>query len=45
MDDLCDLTLNKLGDLSREMSVEVYSYFDALTMVRTLVGFSGCVRH
>ena len=33
MNDLCDLTLAKLGDLSREVPVEVYSYFDVLTEV------------
>jgi len=37
MNDLCDLTLDKLGDLSREVPVEVFSYFDVLTGVRTLV--------
>ena len=35
MDHLCNLTLDKLGDLSREIHVEVYSYFDFLTGVRT----------
>jgi len=39
MEDLCDLTLNKLGDLSREVHVEVYSYFDLLTRVRIFVAF------
>jgi len=34
MDSLCDLTLAKLGDLSREVRVEVHSYFDILTEVR-----------
>jgi len=34
MDSLCDLALAKLGDLSREVHVEVYSYFDVLTGVR-----------
>ena len=38
MDGLCDLTLAKLGDLSHEVPVEEYSYFDVLTEVRTLVG-------
>ena len=37
MDGLCDLTLDKLVDLSREVHVEVYSYFDVLTEVRILV--------
>ena len=40
MNDLCDLTLAKLGDLSREAHVEVYSYFDVLTQVRISVGFT-----
>ena len=40
MDDLCDLTLAKLGDLSREARVEVYSYLDVLTRVRVLVDFT-----
>ena len=39
MNDLCDLTLEKLEDLSREVHVEVYSYFDVLTGVRTLALF------
>ena len=34
MDDLCDMTLDKLGDLAREVRVEDYSYFDVLTVVR-----------
>jgi len=34
MNDLCDLTLNKVGGLSREVRVELYSYFDVLTGVR-----------
>jgi len=37
MDSLCDRTLAKLGDLSREVRVELYSYFDVLTKVRILV--------
>ena len=40
MSDLCDLALNKLGDLSREVRVEVYSCLDVLTEVRILVHFS-----
>ena len=40
MDDLYHLTLTKLGDLSREVHVKVYSYFDVLTEVRTPVGFA-----
>ena len=45
MDDLCDLTSAKLGDLSREVHIEVYSHFDVLTEVRILVGFlQMCVR-
>ena len=37
MDGLCDMTLAKLGNLSREVRVEVYSYFDVLTEVRILL--------
>jgi len=37
MDGLCDLTLAKLGVLSREVHIEVYSYFDVLTEVRVPV--------
>ena len=33
MDSLYDLTLDKLGDLSHDVYVEVYSYFDVLTKV------------
>lgn len=40
MDDLYDLTLAKLGNLSREVHVEVYSHSDILTRVRTSVGFA-----
>ena len=39
MRNLCDLTLNKLGELSREVRVEMYSLFDVLTGVRILVVF------
>ena len=39
MRNLCDLTLNKLGELSREVRVEMYSLFDVLTRVRILVVF------
>ena len=39
MNGLCDLTLNKLGALSREVHVEVHSYFDVLTGVRIFVTF------
>jgi len=31
MDDLCDLTLDKLGNISREVRIEEYSHFDVLT--------------
>jgi len=31
MNDLYDLTLDKLGNLSLEVPIEVYSYFDVLT--------------
>ena len=37
MDDLCDLTLDKLGGLSRGMYIEDFSYFDVLTGVRALI--------
>ena len=37
MDDLFDLTLEKLGNLSLEVHIEEYSHFDALTGVRILV--------
>ena len=40
MDGLCDLTLAKLGDLSRELHVEVYSYSDVLTRVRASMDFA-----
>ena len=39
MDDLFDMTLIRLRDLSREVRVEVYSYFDVLTGVRISVVF------
>ena len=39
MDDLCNMTLGKLGDLPGEAHVEMYSGFDVLTEVRILVGF------
>jgi len=39
MNDLYDLTLAKLGDLSREVHIDVHSHFDVLTEVRILVGF------
>ena len=39
MNDLFDLTLNKLGALSRDIHVELYSYFDLLTGVRNSVAF------
>ena len=38
MDDLCNLTLDKLGELSNEVHVEEYSHFDVLTEVRIPVG-------
>jgi len=37
MNDLSDLALARLVDLSREVRVEVYTYFDVLTEVRLLV--------
>jgi len=40
MDELFHLTLDKLGDLSREIRVEVYSHFDVLTQVRTSLGLA-----
>lgn len=36
IDGLCDLALEQLADLSREVHVEEYSHFDVLTGVRTL---------
>ena len=36
MDDLCDLALVNLGNLSNEVRIEEYSRFDALTGVRIL---------
>ena len=36
MNDLRDLTLDKLGDLTREVRVEDCSYLDVLTIVRAL---------
>ena len=41
MNDLCDLTLDKLADLSREVHIEVYSHFDVLTEVCIWWVFSG----
>ena len=40
MDDLCDLTLEKLGNLSHEVQIEEHSHFDILTGVRALVVLS-----
>ena len=40
MNSLCDLTLAKLGDLSHEAPVEVYSLLDVLTQVRIPVSFA-----
>ena len=37
MEDLCDLALDKLANLSHEVHIEEYSYFDVLTGVCTLV--------
>lgn len=37
MDDMCDLALENLADLSREVHMDEYSHFDALTGVRILV--------
>ena len=34
MNDLCDLALGRLGNLSLEVHIEKYSHFDALTGVR-----------
>ena len=34
MDEMCDLSLGKLGDLSHEVPVEGHSHFDVLTGVR-----------
>ena len=38
MDDLCDLTIEKLGNVSHEAHIEEYTHFDVLTGVRILVG-------
>lgn len=35
MTSLYDLTLDKLGNLSLEVRIEMYSHFDLLTGVRT----------
>ena len=37
MGGLCDLTLDKLGNLSHEVHIEEYSHFDVLTGVRILL--------
>ena len=37
MDDLCDLALERLGDISREVHIEQHSQFDVLTGVRISV--------
>ena len=34
MEELCDLTLGKLGNISNEVHIEGYSQFDVLTGVR-----------
>ena len=34
MDRLCDLTLERLGDVSLEVRIEQYTHFDVLTGVR-----------
>ena len=39
MDYLCDLTLNKLGNVSLEVHIEQYTHFDVLTGVRILTTF------
>ena len=39
MGGLCDLTLDKLGNLSHEVHIEEYSHFDVLTGVR-ISGFT-----
>ena len=39
MGDLCDLTLDRLGNVSHEAHIEEYTHFDVLTGVRILVGF------
>ena len=40
MTKLCEQALDKLGALSREVHVEVYSCLDVLTEARILVRFS-----
>jgi len=37
MEGLCDLTLDKLGNISSEVHIEEYSHFDVLTGVRISV--------
>lgn len=45
MDDLCDLTLAKLANLSHQVYIEEHSHLDVLTGVRVLVFCSGRGRH
>jgi len=40
MEELCDLTLDKLGSISNKVHIEEYSQFDVLTGVRTSVVFA-----
>ena len=42
---LCDLTLEKLANISLEVRIEQYSHLDVLTGVRILAIFSGRLRH
>ena len=45
MDDLCDLAIEKLGNVSYRAHIEEYSHFDLLTGVRILlVVYSGRIR-
>ena len=39
MEELCDLTLDKLGNISNEVHIDEYSQFDVLTGVRISVTF------
>ena len=40
MEELCDLALDKLGNISNEVHIDEYSQFDVLTGVRISVAFA-----
>ena len=40
MDDICDWSLERLGDLTQEMYFEEYTYLDLLMRVRRCIGRS-----